>query len=69
MNNGRSYSHDTNASAYERGEQANYDGEPLSVNPYWAAGDLRAAWWTNGWLAANVVREEWEADNYARAAA
>lgn len=62
----RSLSSDTTRQAFELGEQANYDGEPRSANPYTAAGDIRAAWWGQGWCAAQDVRAEWEADMHER---
>ena len=65
----QSMSSDTTVQAWERGEQANYDGKPRSANPYTAAGDIRAAWWGQGWCAGQQVRDEWEADNHARAVA
>lgn len=63
----RTMSSDTTRQAFELGEQANYDGEARSANPYTAAGDIRAAWWGQGWCAAQAVRDEWELANHERA--
>lgn len=57
-----SMSSDTTRQAFELGEQANYDGAPRSANPYTNAGDIRAAWWGQGWCAAQAARDEGEAD-------
>jgi hypothetical protein len=36
--------------AYEAGQYAAANGEPITANPFTHMGDMRAAWWTNGWL-------------------
>ena len=48
------------AQAYEQGQQANFDGLSADANPYTTLGDIRAAWWNQGWNHAQIVREEWE---------
>jgi hypothetical protein len=59
----------TRIEAYELGQEANERGEPISANPFNLAGDMRAAEWTNGWEATQLVREDWEHANHERARA
>lgn len=44
--------------AYSRGQQDNYDGKRRDENPYTGRADLRAAWWGEGWCAAQAERDE-----------
>ena len=63
----RSMGFDTIQQAFDSGEQANYDGIARDANPYTGMGDIRAAWWGQGWNAGQIVRDEWETENHERA--
>lgn len=51
--------------AFACGQQDSADGVARDANPYTRPGDIRAAWWGEGWCAARAVREELEEENYA----
>jgi hypothetical protein len=58
--------------ARAQGEQANYDGHLRSTNPYkpTALGSwCPHAAWDGAWRVAQIVRDQWEADNHAQAMA